>query len=262
MNQVRIDSVDFTDLDLPETIYKYRVWTNPYHKTIISKKEVFMASPRLFIDPLDCKIPIRYDLLSKKDLFEKYLYESRKDHPKWTREQHRKFARTWMTETAMSDFSFVKEWQESYFEDFFDRFGVFSLTANCFNDRMWKVYSDNHKGFCVGFNTLILFGHLGGGGNVNYVDELPIIFPSPKHSYEYQHALLVFSKLRKWEYEQEYRTHKFYKLPPTETERIIQVPASAYKELILGKNMEPKIKEDLLKSIPPDLATMTIKDEE
>lgn len=43
---------------------------------------------------------------------------------------------------------------------------------------MWKKYSEDHKGFCVGFHTTLVFQHLGGGGEVQYGKFLLDIFPS------------------------------------------------------------------------------------
>lgn len=61
----------FQDMDLPQTVYKYRVWKNPRHQTILTDRQVWFAQPSSFEDPLDCKIPIRYDLLTEKDIYPK-----------------------------------------------------------------------------------------------------------------------------------------------------------------------------------------------
>jgi hypothetical protein len=261
MNQVNVSQTSFVELGLPETIYKYRTWTNPLHHRIITHQEIYMASPGDFDDPNDCKIPVRYDLLSKKDLFDIYLYYSKQDHKNWDRTKHRSFAREWVKKTLLRDPSYIEQMRKEYFEDFFSHFGVLSLTANPHNDQMWKSYSDDHQGFCIGFNTIQLFEYLGGGGIVNYYDDLPIIHPVPKHSFEQQHILQVFSKLRKWEYEEEYRTHKFYPVHATTQQRIIKIPPSAFREIILGKNMPHAIKELLLISIPEDLGHIILIDE-
>lgn len=261
MNPIIIESKDYIDLNLPETIYKYRTWTNPFHLSILTKRLLFMASPRSFKDPFDCRIPIRLDLLTEKDIFEKCLYQSKKDHESWNRNRHRKYATECNKKSPIKDKDFIKEWQTNYFDDFFNHFGVLSLTANPSNELMWESYSDNHQGFCVGFDTIKLFKHLGGGGKVIYYDELPIIYPTPKHSYEQQHMLLVFSKLHQFEYEQEYRTHKFYQNTPTNEERTIQISPESFKKLIIGKRMPEIIKEELLISIPDELDHIILLDE-
>ena len=84
---------DKSKMEIPTVIYKYRRWTDIYEKRVITDREVYLSSPRKFEDPLDCKIPIRYDLLTEKDIFDKYLYHSKQDNPNWTRQRHREHAR-------------------------------------------------------------------------------------------------------------------------------------------------------------------------
>jgi hypothetical protein len=249
---------DKSKMEIPSVIYKYRKWSDPYEKTIITNKEVYLSSPRKFEDPLDCKIPIRYDLLTEKDIFDKYFYHSKQDHPMWTRQQHRDHAREWTNKSPLKDKKYLKSFQKDFFEAFFDRFGVLSLTANSTSDDMWIKYADNYKGFCVGFNFEFMFRFLGGGGPVIYYDELPMIFPEPKQSISEQHILQAYSKLRKWELEKEYRTDKFSPIPLTEKQRIIKLSAECYKELILGKCMTENDKIDLLSSIPDDIKHIDI----
>jgi Protein of unknown function (DUF2971). len=248
------------NIDLPETIYKYRDWLDDYHKSIITKRQVFLAPPDSFEDKLDCKIPIRYDLLTDKEIYDKYLFYSKIENPRWSNTQHENHAREWTEKTPLRNLDSIELSQEKFFSGFCKRFGVLSLTAEPANDFMWAKYSNDFKGFCVGFNTVVMFNYLGGGGNVIYYDELPIIYPEPKHSIEEQHSYQVYSKERKWEFEKEYRTHKFSYTDLTNDERIVTLPPEAYKCLILGKNMTQEIKESLRNSIPKELSHIEIID--
>lgn len=252
---------DKSKMEIPSVIYKYRRWSDSYEKRVITDKEVYLSSPRKFEDSLDCKIPIRYDLLTEKDIFDKYLYHSKQDNPNWIRQRHREHAREWTKRSPLKDKKYLESFQKDFFEAFFDRFGVLSLTANSVSDEMWIKYADNYKGFCIGFNFEIMFKHLGGAGPVNYYDELPIIYPEPKHSINEQHILQAYSKLKKWEFEKEYRTDKFSPIPLTEKQRIVILPPEAFKELVIGKNMSEKDKRDLLSSIPNDLKHIDIKEQ-
>ena len=74
--------------DIPPIIYKYRDWQDDYHKKIITDYQVFFAEPKSFKDPEDCKNPIRYDLLSTREIYEKYLTESYKINRNFKRKQH------------------------------------------------------------------------------------------------------------------------------------------------------------------------------
>ena len=171
---------------------------------------------------------------------------------------HRNFAKYWLKETHIRNPEYIKKQQESYFEDYFVRFGVLSLTAVPNNNDMWMKYSDNHKGFCIGFNPLKLFPFLRGGCNVTYYDELPIIYPTPKHTIEEQIHLQTFSKLSKWKFEEEYRTHKFSLIPLTEEQRKIVLPAEAFKEIILGEKMSADTKKEIIGPIKEFLPNVRI----
>ena len=261
MDPITIRDTWLEELELPEVIYKYRTWTNPHHLKIISEKVLYMASPSEFTDPHDCKNPIRYDLLTDKDIYNIYFLDSKKRHRNWNRDKHRTFSRKLLRRTPLRDPQYIAEMQEQYFNDFHLHIGILSLTANPSDDQMWSAYSDDHQGFCIGFNTVSLFRYLGGGGNVNYYDALPIILPAPFHSYERQHILQVFSKLSQWEYEQEYRTHRFYQNGATPDQRLISVPPQAFREIIFGNRMPDVIKEEILLSIPGDLGHLLLKEE-
>jgi hypothetical protein len=63
----------FTDIELPKTLYKYRDWNNKYHRKLISKQELYFPKPSEFNDPFDGNIPVRWDLLSFEDCYEKNL---------------------------------------------------------------------------------------------------------------------------------------------------------------------------------------------
>ncbi|MCG8409991.1 MAG: DUF2971 domain-containing protein [Bacteroidales bacterium] len=257
--EMKIQQIDFNEIELPDLIFKYRNWSSEYHKTIITERKVFMASPSSFEDKLDCKIPIRYDLLSQREIFDKYFHYSKIDNPKRNRAEHRKHARKWTKKYPLSNPDNIALFQKKYFEDFFERFGILSLTAESENDDMWIKYSDDFKGFCVGFNTKIMFESFGGGGgNVNYYDELPLIYPEPKFTIGKIYYYQVFSKERKWEFEKEYRTYKFSQIPFTDETRNIVLPPEAYKCIILGKNMPTEFKEELRNSIPDELSHIEI----
>src|SRR5689334_9926228 len=46
---------------MPKRLYKYRVWQNPFHKSVLTNNELFLSSPSGFNDPYDCGLPFRQD---------------------------------------------------------------------------------------------------------------------------------------------------------------------------------------------------------
>lgn len=227
--------------DLPEIVYKYRKWED-YQKTIITDKTVFLAKPNSFEDKKDCKLQKRYDLMTNQDIFNEYIDSSKNENPTWNRHQHRQLAKKLSKDSPMKNINYIKKLQEDHFLRFNERFGVLSLTANPSNLKMWDKYSDDGKGFCVGFDPKIMFPVLGGGGEVIYYKELPVIFYND--DFHTERIKQVFSKEDIWSFEEEYRTHKFYEIPPTISERCEVLPKEAYKEIVFGWDMpESTIKE-------------------
>lgn len=260
MNIVKIEQKTLEEMtDLPETVYKYRDWNNTYHKRIITEREVFMAAPNSFEDQVDCKLPVEYSGLSEKEIREVCLYYSKLYYTERTQKQHREYAENWRTKSPFRNINLIKQFQEQMLEKYNSHIGILSLTANVRNLKMWEKYSNNHKGFAVGFNPIIMFKYLGGGGPVSYYDTLPIIRPVPIHSYDEQRNYQIFSKLSKWSFEEEYRTHIFRNDVLTNESRTIQIPAEAYTEIVIGADMSNDMVEDLLNSIPSNLKHVTIK---
>ena len=226
----------YNELDnYPPTVYKYRTWINNFHKEIISEQIVFMAKPSDFEDPLDCKSQKRFDLLTEEDIYNHYLQDSKNENHSWTRQQHRKIARDLTKKSPMKNKDYIKREQAKYLEEFDNRFGVLSLTANPKNLSMWGKYSASHNGFCVGFDSKKMFKYLGGGGNVVYCEDLPIITPFDDFLEELHKQ--VYCKEKKWAFEEEYRTHRFYPKPVTIDDRKIKLPKDCYKEIIFGAYM-------------------------
>lgn len=233
---------DFEEMDLPPILYKYRDWNNSNHKRILIENEVYLSSPADFEDEYDCKVPIRYDLLTDKEIYEKYLFSSKKENPSFTRQQHRKFARDWQLKGLMRDKNRLEEFDNDFFEKFNHLFGVLSLTAISDNIEMWNYYTNNHSGFCVGFNTLNLCklsNYFGGGSGVIYYEELPIILETD--SLEKKHFLQIHSKIKKWEFEQEYRLTKF-----NVQNRHAKIPNELFAEIILGAKISDDNKKEII----------------
>ncbi len=220
------------EMNLPKTIYKYRTWTDNFHKQIITEQVVFMAQPSTFEDKKDCKSLKRYDLLTDDDIRNKYLQDSNRNNPKFSFQQHTEYAEEKFKYSRMRDKENIKKLQLIDLEKFDKRIGVLSLTANPQNEAMWYKYSENHKGFCVGFDTKKLFDKLGGGGLVSYHSTLPDILPFDSRKVEA--CKQIYCKEDRWAYEQEYRTQKFYPLEATTADRRIIVPKDSYKEIIFG----------------------------
>ena len=228
----------------PHIVYKYRDWQNDYHKDIILEQTVFLAQPTSFEDPHDCKLLKRYDLIGEKEIFEIYFKDSKSINPLWTRNQHRKYAKEQTKNSPLKEKEYIKLKQEEHFKLFDERFGVLSLTANPKRLEMWDKYANEHTGFCVGFDSKKMFKYFGGGGDVAYYDELPNILYNDQR--ELEHFKQVFSKLKKWEFEEEYRLHKFSLSPLQDVDRKVRLDKECFKEMIFGYKMDQSDRQNII----------------
>lgn len=245
-NNLIINKGTLDDIEIPDIVYKYRDWEYKHHDRFIKNREIFLASPNSFEDEKDCKIPIRYDLLDKKQSLEFAIHLSKIAKPQFTRQQHREDCRKWVKKGLLKNKQFYENFLKKYFEQNNLRRGVLSLTAEPCLEEMWKKYANNSQGFCIGYNSKIMFESLGGGGKVEYYDELPLIFPEPIMNHFEKTSLLIFSKERKWEFEKEYRTHKFWENPASIKDRQIQLPKEVFNSIILGRNITDKVKNEII----------------
>ncbi len=249
------------DGEFPKIVYKYRNWDSPIHKRFILNREVFLANPNTFKDNFDCKIPIRHDLMTSKQILEYATYWSKIGRPNWSRQQHREDARIFLKEKFFQSEKYKEEFRIKYFNEFFERIGILSLTADSQNSDMWNKYADNSKGVCIGYNSRIMFEHLGGGGAVEYVYELPILFPEPIMTHHQISTTQVYTKLREWEFEKEYRTMKFWEIPANEKKRQVILPKEAFNSVILGENISENNRNNIKRAIKENIGNIPIIDQ-
>ncbi|MPT35583.1 MAG: DUF2971 domain-containing protein, partial [Flavobacterium sp.] len=167
-SEITVKYCKLEEVELPSIVYKYRSWSDNYHKRFLTEREVFLASPRTFEDELDCYNPPRFDLLTKKQIYEYYIWSSKKNNLDFTRQQHRKFAQNWSKVSAVNNPTIVKQFMNKYVQEYYERIGVLCLTENWNNDGMWDKYADKGRGICIGYDTRIMSKHLGGCGPVEY----------------------------------------------------------------------------------------------
>ncbi|MDI1233788.1 MAG: DUF2971 domain-containing protein [bacterium] len=248
--------------NLPTLVYKYRDISNPFHLKLITRQEIFFSSPADFEDSLDCKLPTDYSLLTEDDILKHFIEESLSKNPYYTPLEHLQWASYWSKHSPIRDKEYVKKVNQEHMQRYFSRVGVLSVTAVPDNIDMWNKYSLNRTGFCVGFNSKMLFSITStGGGEVQYLDEIPKLHPFENPDIE--HSIQVYCKEKKWAFEKEYRCYKFWDHDIVAiTERQIKVPIPTFSEVIIGDLMPQNEKIgliELIKTILPNVVIKTIR---
>jgi hypothetical protein len=257
--KVETELIPFHELKLPDTLYKYRDFNDSDHLRLISHREVYYSSPDKFEDKLDCKNPSRWDLVTQKEILNKYFDDVRENHPHLADEDQMQMAYELAQNTQVTNPDFVAKRQEETFKSFDLRTGILCLTAYPGELKMWEKYGTNHTGFCVGFDPKVMLNGLGsGGGEVDYVEELPDIHPI-KDSHLIQSTKQIFKKIDIWNFEKEYRSYIFRNRELIREDRIVKVPAEGIKEIILGAAMPETNERKLLAIIPKELRHIKIK---
>ncbi|WP_435261890.1 DUF2971 domain-containing protein [Tenacibaculum sp. nBUS_03] len=256
----KINQGTLDDIEFPDVLYKYRSWKDTYNKRFITEREVFMASPNQFEDEIDCKIPVRYDLMTEHQAQKFYTRLSILAEPNLIRQQRRQKVREIVKQKDYLNSESNEKYQKKYFDEYFERLGVLSLTAENCLDKMWDKYADKHQGFCVGYNTRILFDYLGGGGKVEYVEEIPILLPDPIMDRDEIRWKQVYFKEQKWEFEKEYRTQKFWFDKANISDRQIHLPKEAFNCIILGKDISDSDRKEITESVRLYIGDIEIKD--
>jgi hypothetical protein len=229
----------------PETVYKYRSWSDENGKRILTEFELYLASPKDFNDPFDCRIPLNYKCLSDSEIEDYANYIAIK-HSTDTIDHNK------ILHCLKNDIDAFQEMHElTEFEAYNNHYGVLSMSTEWNNILMWSHYGDKHQGICVGFKEKGLFetGNFGTSGAVKYPinREYPIIHPLKGKEIE-RHLEVVLSKSVDWLYENEYRLTKIFLPPnvPSKEERRVKFDPNLISEVTLGLNIDSTSREQII----------------
>ena len=227
--------------EIPDILYKYRNWDDKYHRRILTDNELFLSSADLLNDPFDATLPIQYpkEKLTKENIIKKLIEVDRNKYIGIDDNKRLKIANERYLECDYSS--------EEYWRDFNSRlkrsdpvYGICSLTSKKDHLLMWAHYADSYKGFCIGFDKYQLYEATHGLiEKVNYSDYFPKIelFDEAYKSW----SLLIKTKSKLWEYEDEYRITKIYG-----ARKLIELNDLAFKEIVFGCKISQKHREEII----------------
>lgn len=229
-------------MTMPPILYKYRDYSNEYNRKTLFEFELFLASTSMFNDPYEGAIPFTYDPqdLTPENIFIKMRELAIAEHPDWTEGQIQEYCYEGQQKKLLQDDAHIEKFNETNRADIDKTFGILSLTPKPLNYLMWSHYANSHKGFCIGFDTDILYELTQGGlGPVTYDEELPKLrlFGDTLDFHRKQLA----TKSKVWEYEEEFRVVK-----SNAAKKTIKYPKEMIKRIFLGCQMDFKKKNEIV----------------
>jgi hypothetical protein len=239
----------------PNTIYKYRDWTDSYHKRMLSNNELYLTSPKNFNDPFDCRIGQNFSLLSKEES-EKYITNLAISHFQEVVKQGNDFS------VVLNDFErrfqdkevFQAKADSTLFAIEDHCYGIFSCSRRWNSILMWSHYSANHTGICIGFRwekmmTLIDKNIIGKCGDVSYATNFPKLKPIvAKLDIDVMKRAFIqtHTKAKDWKYEEEYRFMQNDPNGISESKRTIHISDDFFSEVIMGLAIPDKFRDEVL----------------
>ena len=239
-----------TPSDYPKIVYKYRSWDNPVHQRVLKFNELFVSSPKNSNDPFDCRIPINYSQLDTPEKIKRFVEFSTIKHFTYLVQNGTNLPEQMenLEDRLTNHISeFQKEHENILFEGQDKHYGILSLSAVWDNILMWSHYSNNHKGFCVGFweeklRNSELFGK---GGPVRYSEDFPVLDPFKEDFIDYSFTE-THTKAKDWAYEMEYRlTKTFYPEIPTIEDRRFTIENDVFAGIVLGLEIDSAHKQEI-----------------
>jgi hypothetical protein len=227
--------------EIPQTVYKFRDWNNPYHQRMLTEQEIYFASPSEFNDPFDCGIPVAYHLLqTDAQLRQNYFWgvvQTQFRNNSLSAANHQAEVDKLIAQGRHNDNAWLEKNNDESIMKLHQQLGVLCLTPVKDNILMWAHYANSHKGFCIGFDGPHLVELLGGGGGeICYVPDYPEIVPvsssAPPEDQLQQWSDQIMKKADFWDYEIEYRITKM-----NQPSRIVKITPDIIKEVILGAVM-------------------------
>lgn len=240
--------------EVPEILYKYKPWKNEFAQNILFKNEIFLPSPTKFNDPYEGATPFEYEAgeLTPENIFLKMRSMALLEHPDWDENRIHAYVYAYQQKNLLFDDAHKEKQYKRFKKKIETKYGILSLTTKRNNFLMWSHYADSHSGFCVGFDSKLLFNSIKGGlAPVNYQKTIPR-FKLFEDITEFSQKLLG-TKSDIWEYEDEYRLIK-----QGASNKVFIVPKDCLRELILGVKMNFKTKNLIIEHVRNNLPNCII----
>lgn len=234
-------------------VYKYRDWKNKNHKKLLTDNIMYLASPRDFNDPFDCRINKNFSLLTDQER-DKYINDMAIKYYPTAESKGESFDSLLRNfEERMKNIKEIQVLADSNLYSMQDDYyAIFSCSEVWNNILMWSHYANFHTGICVGLKTkeLLKSGVIGKFGKVVYRKSFPKIKPKVLKSqddWDYAESFVeTHTKAIGWSYEQEVRFHITSTRALCLEDRLIQISDNYFDSVILGIRIPDEDKQEIV----------------
>lgn len=237
---------------IPNTLYKYRKFetkesNTSYGRHTLTKRVLFAASQKSFNDPFDNALPYKYteESFTRDNFIEKYISFNERNN----------ISREELIYEAIHRYNYIcdnpeRHWNENrndiiaMDEGFY---GILSLAKHPDNILMWSHYSENHKGYCLGFSGEILENVIAEKGQQHGATIGPVVYQENYPELDFTEmgerkydVPRSFTKSSLWGYEDEYR------MVFNKADFRFEYPKEMLIEIYLGCKMPSERKDEIV----------------
>lgn len=225
--------------NLPSTVYKFRSWSDEFHRRIITHRELYFANFRSFMakEEHDLRFEWKFD---KSLLMKKLKIIVDKKHPTYSKREKEVKIKYYFNSFLKEGLENMPRMKQELLDLFDSERGIFSTTINPRNEKIWQVFGNGFEGFALGFDSSFIYDYIdfqAYSSQIEYYD--PMSAPSLsindylKGNNEKNTWKLIMTLPNKYRAENEYRVTKVI----CDNERKFILDSKYFKELIIGHKM-------------------------
>lgn len=236
---------------LPKVLYKYRDWSDDYHKRILTHGEIYFASPNEFKEHSECTLERDYDCVTDKMIWELCSIQAMEQAAFGiiAPSDIYKLANQLYSNHSFHDIENRRKTESEFKTLLNNAFSIFCASEIATNERLWEDFSNHRTGFCVGidfteiYKNPNVFGHC---QRVQYYDinnppKVPAITLNDTEGVN-KMLQIIYSLPNRFAEEKEFRFNK-----TNMKNRMVKLNSNWIKEIILGDKISSSDEQEILK---------------
>ncbi|MBI2257503.1 MAG: hypothetical protein HYU67_01220 [Flavobacteriia bacterium] len=234
-------------LDLPRVLYKYRTWDTVEDQSVLKNSELYFAPHKSFgYNSHEFEFEYDPNLISDEELYK--FYYNNPEYPIESLTQRHLYALEMSQNSPFKDEEHRKVTIDEHMTFLNNIHGILSMTYTFENNRLWKYFSNNFSGYCVGVDKEFMFNKETIDCISGFVDYYPIshkpylLPPFSKENMTNNIFTRIFNLPDIFSDEKEFRLSKMVHDGP----RTYPIDPSLFMEIILGYNMNPNHKDEII----------------